>query len=798
MRPTFILSLALLFTTLTYGQQTYPLAGTLVQAEDGQALSFATAVAYDPADSSVITSVTTDLDGAFTLEVPAGACYLEFQFLGYDNLSLPTRNVTGPEDLGTIEMGQSSLALKTVTVEAERSQMVMKLDKRVFTVGEDLTSAGSTAADILNSVPSVNVDPEGNVSLRGSGGVRILVDGKPSAMLSSGDLDALRRMQGDIIEKVEVITNPSARYEAEGQAGIINIILKKNKKKGVNGSFGANVGYPENFGGSYNLNYRSGDFNLFSNFGITYRRSPGGGTNEQRFFDGTGELTEFYEAITDQDRGGLGGNFQLGTDWFVNDKTQLTGYLLYRRSRDNNLADVVYRDYDEDRNLLSETLRDTEEASNNQNLESTLNFKRTYGKEDQEWTATVQYILDDDTELTDIIENTSNFENPAAVFQKSSNTEYETNFLVQTDYVHPINDSLKFEAGLRSNLRTIRNAFQVNEGDSFDNLTVVDAFNDELEYTENIYAGYFIASGEFGDWGVQLGLRGELSDVTATLRNEGTRNEQDYFNFFPSAALTYQFTEEMQWQLSYSRRLSRPYFRLLLPFSNFNNPRNNTIGNPTLFPEYTDSYETGLLRYLPQGSLLASVYYRRSTGVIQRLTLPQGDGTTIRFPVNLGTRDAYGLELNLNYDITAWWRTTTNLNFYEATVEGSFEGTDYGAEITAWSGRLTNRFEVSKRLQIQATFDYDAPQNTPQGRDLAVYSFDLGGSLDILNGKGTLTFSARDIFNTRISRSIIDLPDYTSTSDFQWRRAQSVVLSAVYRLNQDGGSGRDGQGGGRG
>ena len=755
--------------------------GQLVQATGGDPLPYATAIAYTSPDSTMAANATTDGEGRFQLQLPApGNYYFRFQFLGYDNFDLPTRTVTRDLALGEVTMGQSSVALETVTVAAERSQLVMKLDKRVFTVGEDLTAAGGTAADILNSVPSVNVDPEGNVSLRGSGGVRILVDGKPSAMLNSGDLDALRRMQGDIIEKVEVITNPSARYEAEGQAGIINIILKKNKRKGVNGSFGVNVGVPENFGASYNLNYRSGAFNLFSNFGLSYRRSPGGGSDEQRFFDEAGNLTAFYDAITDQDRGGVGGNLQLGTDWFIGENTQLTGYLLYRRSRDNNLADVTYRDFNSERSLLSETVRDTEEDSNNQNLESTLNFKRTYDREDQEWTATVQYILDDDTELTDIIERTSTEGDP--LFQKSSNTEYETNFLVQSDYVHPFNDSLKIEAGVRSNLRTIENAYQVREGGSFDDLTIDDRFNDELEYTENIYAAYFIASGEFGRWGVQAGLRGELSDVTARLLRAEITNEQDYFNFFPSAALTYKLNEETQLQTSYSRRLSRPYFRLLLPFSNFNNPRNFSQGNPNLFPEYTDSYEMGLLRYLPAGSVLASIYYRRTTGVIQRLILPGDDGTTIRFPVNLGTRDAYGLELNLNYDLATWWKTTTNLNFYEARVEGSFEGVNYDADIQSWSGRLTNRLNATKKLQVQVTFDYNAPQNTPQGRDLAVYSVDVGASLEVLNGRGTLTLSGRDVFNTRIRRSVIEQANYTSVSDFQWRRAQSLVLSGVYRL----------------
>lgn len=790
MRASLLLCLILLVAGAN--AQTYAISGTLLQASNDEALGFATAIAYTPTDSSMVTNTTTDLDGKFSLSVPAGDYYLVFQFLGYDNKTVPDLTVSEPLDLGNVIMGQSSVALETVTVEAERSQMVMKLDKRVFNVAKDLTGGGSTAADILNNVPSVNVDPEGNVSLRGSNGVRILVDGKPSAMLSSGDLDALRRLQGDIIESVEVITNPSARYEAEGEAGIINIILKKNKQKGVNGSFGLNAGYPDNFGASYNLNYRRKAFNLFSNFGISYQRTPGGGSNEQQFFNPDGSLDQFYETVTDQDRGGYGGNFQLGTDWFINDNTQLTGYLLYRRSEDNNLTDVSYRDFDENRNLTGLVVRDVVEDSGNQNLEGSLNFKRTFDRKEQEWTAVFQYSLDDDLELSDITETTRGEDNP--LFQTSSNTEYETNLLVQTDYVHPFNDSIKIEGGLRATFRTIENAFQVQEGFNRNDLDIVGAFDDELEYNENIAAAYFIASGQFGKVGIQAGLRGELSDVTAALLKSETTNEQDYFNFFPSAALTYQFAETTQLQLSYSRRLSRPYFRLLLPFSNFNNPRNNSQGNPTLRPEYTDSYEAGLLKYLQRGSVLASVYYRYTTGVIQRLILAADDGTTLRFPVNLGNRNSYGIEFNFNYDVADWWKFTTDFNLYQARVEGQYLETTYETDIASWNGRLTNKYDITDKLQAQLTFDYDAPQNTPQGRDLGVYSFDIGGSLDVLEGKGTLTLSGRDIFNTRIRQSIIELPNYTSSSNFQWRRAQSIVLSFVYRLNQDKrrGDGRQG------
>jgi outer membrane receptor protein involved in Fe transport len=668
-------------------------------------------------------------------------------------------------------------------VNAERSKMEMKLDRRVFNVGKDLTNAGNNAADILNRVPSVNVDPEGNVSLRGSGSVRILVNGKPSGLLSAGDTEALLRMQGDIIESIEVITNPSARYEAEGEAGIINIILKKNQEKGVNGSFGATVGSPTNYGASYNLNYRQQNLNFFSNFGVDYRRTPGGGNSTQRFFDNAGNLTDFFTSQEDQIRGGVGGYIQGGLDWNIDEKNLLTGSLLYRLGEDRNEGTVTYRDFNADEELTNTTIRDIVENQTDHNLEASLDYKRTFDEEGREWTFSFKYILNDDTEIADIVQ-TSN-ESVDELLQNSSNTEDEENILIQTDYIHPLGENSKLEAGLRAALRTVDNDFLVQEEQADGSLTTLDNFDDYLRYTEDIYAAYVIGAHEAGPVGLQVGLRAEYSDITAALLRSNNANDQNYLSFFPSAALTYKLSEENQFQLSYSRRLSRPFFRRLLPFSNFNDPRSNGIGNPNLRPEFTNSFETGFLRYFKSGSLLTSVYYRRTTGVIEELTLPNENGTSIEYPVNLAERDAYGLEMSFNYDLTDWWNVTSDLNFFRAQVNGSFEGTDYSADIFSWTGGLITQFDPTDRLQLQASFDYNAPRNTTQGRRLAVYSLDLAASLDILDGKGTITVSGRDLFNTRIRRSIVDLPNYKAESAFQWRQTRQLVATFNYRLNQE-------------
>ena len=790
---TFFISIFTLSFTLqgqtadpsTPGGDEVLLKGRLVQEASEKPLPYATVAVFNPADSSVVSNAMSLESGAFRMQVPAGNYYAVITYVGYEDKTLRSLAIPADRDsvnLGRISMATDAVALDAVEVQGERSQMELKLDRRVFNVGKDLTNAGYNAADILDNVPSVTVDTEGNVSLRGSQGVRILVNGKPSGLLSSGDTEALLRMQGDMIASIEVITNPSARYEAEGEAGIINIILKKNEEKGVNGSFGATLGHPHNYGASYSLNFRRQKLNFFSNFGLNFRQSPGGGFSTRQFFDGN-TLDQYYTTETDQVRGGLGGDLQVGADWFLDERNTLTGSVLLRRGKDDNDATLTYRDLDGEGNVLERTVRETEEVENEQNIEANLRYERAFAHPDQKWTVDFKYILDDETELADYAQTSTGLSDP--LIQRSSNTEDEANMLLQTDYLHPLGENARVETGLRAAMRTVNNDYLVEEENESGVYVPLPEFDDHLKYTENIYAAYAIAALEFGSLGLQAGLRAELSDISAALLESQVENEQHYFNLFPSASLSYSFSEQDQWQLSYSKRLSRPHFRALLPFSNFNDPRNNNVGNPNLRPEFSDSYETGYLHYFSTGSLLASVYYRHTTGVIEDLILPGEDGTSIEYPTNLSSRNAYGVELNFNYGLTSWWEVNTDLNFFRAIVDGAYEGIDYSSDTYSWYGRFTTKAEIGRDWQLQSSFRYRGPRNTAQGRRLASYSLDMGLAVDVFSGKGTITLTGRDLLNTRKRRSIVDLPEYKSASEFQWRQARQLVLRLSYRLNQD-------------
>ncbi len=765
--------------------------GKVINQATGEPLEFATVSVYLEADSSMVTGSTTDLDGQFEFQLqPGKTYYLQINFLSFQNKTVSDITPSGGQeevDLGRIELEENSQVLEEVEVVAEKSSMQLQMDKRVFNVGKDLANLGGTATDILENVPSVTVDVEGNVSLRGSQNVRLLINGKPSGLTGP---DALRQLQGDMIESIEVITNPSARYDAEGDAGIINIKLKQGSEKGFNGSFGLNTGTPANHGASYSLNLRRNNLNFFSSFGLRYRESPGGGYNNQRIINDNGELINF-ESEQDRTRDDLGGNFRTGFNWYMDPKSTLTASVLYRKSREKTDSYIEYRDLDAAGNLTSISTRTEDGEEDESDLEANLTYERTFSNDDHKLNLDFRINRNRERGLSDFEEITDQGIQPP--LQRSDDLEESTDYLIQGDYVHPIGDNgAKFEIGTRSTLRTIINDFLSEEQNEFGEWEPIPALDDRLKYTENIYAAYAIFGKEGEQFSYQLGVRAEYTNLITELQRTNFLNERRFFNLFPSVNLSYKLNAEDQLQLSFSRRISRPRFWHLLPSFSLNDNRNFRAGNPNLNPEFTNSYELGYLKYWENGSLLSSIYYRHTNGVTERITTLNNDGTTFQLPVNLSKRNAYGIEFSLSQDITKAWNIQANWNFYRALTDGEYEGVNFSADALTWSARLMTNLKIGKGFDAQASFNYRAPEVEPQGRDLAVYSLNLGLAKDIFKEKGTLALSVSDLFNTRIRRSIIDQEGFYSESGFQWRRAQQVNLAFTYRLNQKKSRGRGG------
>ncbi len=764
------------------------IAGTLVDESNGQPVEYGTISVLSLPDSVLITGGISDMEGKFEIEAPFGKYALRIQFIAYETKEVADVSLTPKEsrvDLGVIRLKSALTELEEVVVQAERTQMQLNLDKKVYNVGKDLSNLGGSASDMLSNLPSVNVDVDGNVQLRGSSNVRVLIDGKPSGLVGLSSSDALRQIPSNLIESVEIITNPSARYDAEGQAGIINIILKKEKQKGLNGSFTANTGYPHNHGASVNLNFRKKWVNFFVNYGVNYDSGPGRGNSYQFFsFQDTSYYTDQKQRST---RGGLSNNFRGGADFFVGKNTTLTTSFLYRYSDQENNSNLTFRDLSTDRELIDFTQRFDKEVEGDQNLEYALNLTRNFEQKDRKLTADFQVQDNFEVEKSDIDQfGAPQSENPVReLFQKTRNEEGERRMMLQSDYIHPFGEKSKAEVGFRSTFREIKNDILIQEQDDTGNLQVLENFSTDFQYNENVHAAYGIVSSELERISWQLGLRTEISDIQTNIKDSSLIKNYNYTNLFPSAFFTWKVDETSQLQLSYSRRINRPRFRDLNPLSSFTNNRNFRVGNPALQPEYTDSYEFGYLQNFNKSSIYYGIYHRHTEDLILRVSKPADEnGNTYMVPENIGISNSFGVEVNANKDFSKWYRMTGNFNFYRQSISGSAFGEKLGSETVTFSTRLNNNFKIKKLMDAQLNINYRAPQKQPQGKQLSMTGIDIGMSRDIWNNNGTLSLSGRNVFNTMRFRSITSTPNYTSESMWQWRRGPLLIASLTYRLNQ--------------
>lgn len=767
------------------------LKGSVVDAATNKPLEYTSVSFFAIRDSSLVAGGVTDASGNFSIDARRGRFFAKIQFVSYKPKIISYLRINGesPEiDMGVIKLSSDVETLSEVVVEGERDQVEMTLDKRIVNVSKDASNAGRSAVDILDNVPSVAVDQDGNVSLRGSDNVRILIDGKPSGLIGISSSDGLRSLQGDVIESIEIVTNPSARYDAEGNAGIINIILKKNRKKGLNGSVTANTGYPDNHGISLNLNFRKKKFNFFVNYSLRYRNSPGNAATFQQFVLPDSSYTSDQNRTFE--RQGLSNSFRGGMEYYFNSRNTITGSFLYRVSDDSNNRLTNFRDFDDTQNLFEESIREENEEEEDNNFQYDLSYRRTFKNKRQLLTADLQYRDNSEVELATINETTpfslgnviSTNEN-----QFSDNAESEESWLAQVDYTHPIGLKGKFEMGYRGNFRKLANDYSVET--LIDDERILDTnLSNDFRYQENVNAAYAIYGNELKKFSYLIGLRLEATDIDIALLQTDESFSKQYTDLFPSAFFTYKIAKGNSIQTSYSRRIRRPRSRSLNPFPfSIGDNRNLRTGNPDLNPTYTNSYEVGYLKTWRKSSLYSSFYYRQTSGIVQRITR-RVDTVNVSAPVNLSDGDAYGFEFNYTYDITSWWKVNGSANFYRQLISGDFEEQNFDSDTYTLNTRLNSRMTIKKKLDYQMNWRYRAPQENTQGTRKSYTTLDLGLSMDVMKGKGTILGNVRDVFNSGVFRSetIGELENdgvFTFDSEFQ-RRVRSYTLSFTYRINQ--------------
>lgn len=775
-------------------------SGTVVDETDSP-LPAASVAIQSPDGSEVITGASTNPDGTFEISVDPGQYVLEVTFLSYQTREQEIDLSSGEElSVGTIQMQPQTEELGEVVVRGEKSRMQMSFDKRVFDVGRDLTSMGGSALDVLDNVPSLSLDIDGNISLRGNESVRVLINGQESNMVSNG-VDALRSLPASMIQEVEIITNPSAAYAASGSGGIINIILKKDQRLGFNGSASVGSGIPQEHEVSTNLNYRTPNVNWFFGGGLDYSSEPEDGSSFQRFAGP--DTTYMYREQTDASESEVDGNVRLGADIYLTDTQTLTASSYINLEGQDNTEDVTYTDLEYapgafSGDVLQRVVRENVEDGSERSVDFNLEYRNQFDGREHQLTADASFDIERESSNTNI-EETIRQGSGDPLLQRTEDIQTGKDMRFDLEYVRPLGEGGKLEAGLRSDTEWSDNSYMVEEqNDNGIWQELPGGFNNNFQYMQNVNAAYLILGSEWGNFSGQVGLRAENTRITTSIKGTDQETNQNYLNLFPSVFLNYSINEQNSLQLSYSRRLERPWSRELLPFSDYSDTRSRFTGNPDLRPEFSNSYEAGYLRTWETGSLLTSFYYRYRTDVTEDIT-QQEDGILRRFPINLATEKAWGVEFSADQDLFDNFTLTGTANFFRSESDGSYQNQLFSSESQNFQSRLSVRWEIAGAWNYEASMRYRGPRETTQGSSAGSTMMDMGVSRDLFDGQAQLSLNVRDVFNSQnFNNTVTDdgnpNTDFYSQREFSWStRSFSVNFRYFFR-----GSGGEERGGGRG
>ena len=765
----------------------YIITGQVVEAATNQSIDYATVTLKDKSTDKTLTGTTTENGGQFELTSKSKDIYIEISFIGYAAKRIDDIIFDGQRaDLGIIKLGENTQQLDEIVVTAEKSTTEFKLDKRVFNVGTDLSSTGASALEVLNNVPSVNVSIEGDVTLRGSGGVQILINGKPSVLADEAG-GALGTITADMLESIEVITNPSAKYEAEGSSGIINLILKKNEKTGLNGSVTVNTGIPGRHSVGLSLNKRTDNFNLFTQMGIGYKETPSDVENIN--LDRTNGRT--VKSIGEEDRNEKYYNFILGTDYYINPLNTITLSGSFTHEFEDQPSETNFSALDENGIITREWKREEVTTATNPKLQYELQYKKDF--EDNKdhkllFSAIGNYFGKDQSSVF----NESTISGVDSPTNQTTETEFnEGKYTFNLDYTKPFNDTWTIETGAQYVDNTVTNDFSVS--DEIDGEFVVDqGLTNLFEYHQDVLGLYSTGSYENETWGIKLGLRVENTDLSTLLANTGEANEQTFLNLFPSAATSYKVSNRISMQAGYSRRVYRPRLWDLNPFFNIRNNFSIRTGNPNLQPEFTDSYEFGTIFIYEKISFNVNAYHRYTTEVIERISTFENN-VNVFTPENIGTNNTTGLELNFKYSPSNSITLNGDANYNYFTREGEFNEQNFDFSADQWSTKLTSKFKVNKSVDFEVTGRYDSEVQTIQGVRSDNLFADLGFRYKIMNGRAVFNFSVRDIFASRIRENITEGEDFYAYSFRQRGRFISLGFSYGFgkgEAMQYGGGGR--------
>ncbi|MEM7104041.1 MAG: TonB-dependent receptor [Bacteroidota bacterium] len=766
------------------------LSGTVIDSTTMQPLEYASVSVKHRMSDTIVTGGITNGKGKFYIDkIKLGPQVIEIAFIGYETKVL-RRVRLGREtmelDLGKIYVFPSGVDLESVNVTAKRSFMTNSIDRKTYDPSQLIGSETSSASAILENIPSVEVDIDGNISLRGSQNVRILIDGRPSRLTGDDLADFLEQLPANTLDKVEVITNPSAKYEPDGMSGIINILLKKNVLKGFNGSVSAGYGGKDRVNGALNLNYRVKKINLFGNYSIRNGTYDGSGTTfrESITTDGTTFLTQ--ESISERGRNGQ--FVKLGFDYFANPKTTFTLQSTLSDRGGPRYALVDTRLEDENMSSLSHYFRETDGERTGKGLNVETIFSRKFKTADNELVVNVGYSLSDNDNESDFLQQ--NFDllgtplDSTTIRSLDQSLGDRNEFDISIDYSHPINKNSKFEVGLKSTIRDSENDYHFFDLDpAIDQYVEVDLLANNFLYKEQIHAVYGTYTNKIKNFGFQLGLRAEQVFTDSKQLTLQEDFENNYFNVYPSVHLSQSLKNDQELQLSYSRRVNRPRERQLNPFIDFSDPLNLRQGNPSLLPEFVNAFELSYGKYFKSHSITASVYFRNINNSITRIKEVSANGVSLTTYENLASGNSYGFETV--YVGSFGKRFTLNLSFniFETRINGTNLASEYNNENFGYSSKLTFGSKLWKDASLQLTGRYRSGRALAQGTSEPFYVMGAAFRQSLLDRRLNLSVSTRDLFNTMQFEFTTEGTNFTQTGSRRWS-SRVVFFSVSYRFGE--------------
>lgn len=760
------------------------ITGYLIDAQTGQPIEYGNLVVLKQSDSTMVDGTVSANGGKFTLEIPYGKYFIKASFIGYstkilDDIQVNPKNVI--IDLGVVTLDESSIQIENVVVTGEKQMIINNLDKKVINVEKDLTSTGGTAVDVVQNIPSVNVDADGNVSYRGSQNLTILIDGKPSSLSGLSNGDILSNLPASSIESVELVTNPSARYDPDGTSGILNFVLKKKIDGGINGNISATAGTGDKYNGSINLNYRLPDFNFFASYDTRLSETDNNGNSFR---------TNLFPSSTtylNQNNNGLfdfgSHNITAGFDYMPDSYNTFTLSYRFRKfsfDSDNFIQNTLLNSFN-DITSYFERSSTADRGVNSDNYN--LSYRRTFDTKGKEITADVIYGNFRMNRDENVIQK---FFNPdlspsiePPLLQKGLSNNNNKQFTLQSNYVNPIEGFGRIETGFKTTLKDLNSKNDYQNFDYTISEYITNPFRKtDFDYTEKIYAVYGIYSNNIDKFQFQIGLRAEQAYVDGNETISSSSFSKNYFALYPTVHLVQSLPDNQEIQLSYSRRVERPNNRQLNPYVDRSDSLNIQFGNPELNPEFVNSLDLGYSKFFGRTSLTSSLFYKLTNDVITNFTTINVDGISETTWRNLAKNTSYGLELTAVHPLFDWFRLNGSFSYFRTIFEDSGISTDDFSYI----GKLNGTIIPSKDFSIQINANYNSPIVTSQGKIKETFSTDVALKKDFMDGQLSLTFRVSDIFNTRKFDSQTFGENFITNS---YRKMESRVayLGISYRLS---------------